>query len=152
MKPLVVGVVFVSAVGVLIWQAVASMIPVLHLQQLFAEEFQGGRVQVDNSEILSIENLAPLQFTVALKADPSTRLSVASTQTVPENFKPGTPVSIRGEYDKEAGVFHAYRITTQCPSRYEATEQAYNQKNAPTLKSRREYEKGDSAPVSRVDS
>ena len=123
-KPLIVGAVFVSAVGVLIWQVAASMIPVIKIHQLFAEE-HGGKVQVDNGEIISIESRAPLQFTVGVKQDPETRLMVKSTVTVPENFKIGIPVSLRGTYDTENQIFNAYRITTQCPSRYEATKEAY---------------------------
>lgn len=123
-KPLIVGAVFVSAVGVLIWQVAASMIPVIKIHQLFAEE-HGGKVQVDNGEIISIESIAPLQFTVGVKQDPETRLLVKSTVSVPDNFKVGIPVSLRGTYDTKTKIFNAYRITTQCPSRYEATKEAY---------------------------
>ena len=130
-KPLIVGAVFVCAVGVLLWQVTASMIPVIPIHQLFAGEHQGGKVQVDNGEIVSIENIAPLEFTVGVKNDPGSRLVVKSTVTVPENFKVGIPVSLRGTYDQQANMFHAYRITTQCPSRYEATEEAYKAAEAP---------------------
>ncbi len=132
-KPLIVGAVFVSAVGVLIWQVAASMIPVIKIHQLFAEDQPGGKVQVDNGEIISIESIAPLQFTVGVKQDPETRLLVKSTVTVPENFKVGIPVSLRGTYDTENQIFNAYRITTQCPSRYEATKEAYEAAGATTF-------------------
>ncbi len=129
-RVLIVGVVFVSAVGVLFWQVAASTIPVIKINQLFADDYhdgpsRGAKVQVDNGEITSIESIAPLQFTVGVKHDPETRLMVNSTVTVPENFKVGVPVSLRGTYDPNTKLFHAYRITTQCPSRYEATKEAY---------------------------
>lgn len=130
-KPLIVGAIFVGAVGVLLWQVTASMIPVIPIHQLFAGEHDGGKVQVDNGEIVSIESIAPLQFTVGVKNDPGSRLAVKSTVSVPENFKVGLPVSLRGTYDQQSNVFHAYRVTTQCPSRYEATEEAYKTAEAP---------------------
>ncbi len=86
-RVLIVGVVFVSAVGVLFWQVAASTIPVIKINQLFADDHdgptRGAKVQVDNGEITSIESIAPLQFTVGVKHDPETRLMVKSTVTVP---------------------------------------------------------------------
>ena len=152
-KPLIVGAVFVSAVGVLIWQVSASMIPVIQLHQLFADEHPQGKVQVDNGEITSIESIAPLKFTVGVKQDPTTRMLVSSTVTVPENFKVGIPVSLRGTYDSEAKTFHAYKITTQCPSRYEATEEAYKAAGAPGYEDRNPKPVGpeSSSPPARVN-
>lgn len=151
MKPLVVGIVFVSAVGVLIWQVITSAIPVLPMHQLFAAEYQGGRVQVDNGEVVSIEKKGPLEFTVGLKNNPTVRIPVVSTQPMPENFKPGIPVSLRGEYDRESRVFHAYKVTTQCPSRYEATAEAYKNSGATEFKGGDIYKEGaeriDGTPV-----
>ncbi len=125
MKPAIVGFAFVCAVGVLIWQAFSSMVPVLTVNQVLSEEYTGGMVQVDGGKIIAIEGLAPLKFTVGIPSDEASRITVVSTQPVPENFKVDLDVSIRGEFDQAAGVFHATRVTTKCPSRYEASEAVY---------------------------
>ena len=151
MKPFVVALVFVAAIGVLVWQGLQSAIPVLKLPQLLGGEYAGGRVQTEG-EIRSILSISPLRFTVGqvsggtyegkdgqessgaysvkdgasaveTATDDVGSMTVVASVTVPENFKVGIPVMVRGEFDADTKTFHAYELQTQCPSRYEASEQ-----------------------------
>jgi cytochrome c-type biogenesis protein CcmE len=58
---------------------------------------------------------------VAQESDPSFVVEVHSQRSPPENFKVGVKVSLRGEYHRAENIFVAYKISTQCPSRYEAS-------------------------------
>jgi cytochrome c-type biogenesis protein CcmE len=119
-----VGAVFLSALVVLVWVGVVNAsIPVLQVAELLSEEYKGGEVQVDGGKIAKIESYAPLRFSVAAENDPKLAIAVASKVGVPENFKEGIKVSVRGEYDRDTKIFHAYKVSTQCPSRYEATSE-----------------------------
>ena len=121
-KPLALSLVFAAALAVLVYVGlVERSIPVLRLTQLRSAEYAGGTVQVDGGEIAAIESYAPLLFTVRPEGDPSFLLRVRSERLAPENFKEGIKVSLRGEYDPEEDVFVAYKVSTQCPSRYEAS-------------------------------
>ena len=127
MKLVIVGIVFACAVGVLLWQGVSSKVPVLQVHQVLAEDHGLSRIQVDGGKVLAIESLAPLRFVVAPEGDSTTALKVYSSEIVPENFKVGVAVSLRGQYDADAGTFNAYRVTTACPSKYRAAETAYSE-------------------------
>jgi hypothetical protein len=124
MKPFVVGSVFLVAVGVLLWAGiVAASIPIVKIRQLQAEPAEfAGTIQVDDGKVAEIESLAPLRFAVAARSDPTLRLKVESPCSVPDNFTLGREVSIRGEYDASRNLFRAHRVSTQCPSKYEASK------------------------------
>lgn len=126
-KPLALSVIFAAALAVLVYVGLMERsIPVLRLTQLRSAEYVGGAVQVDGGEIASIDSYAPLLFTVRPEGDPSFVLRVRSERLAPENFKEGIKVSLRGEYDPKEDVFVAYKVSTQCPSRYEASGEAGN--------------------------
>lgn len=126
-KPLVVAAVFVLALAVLVYVGIVERsIPVLRVSQLMSADVAraGGTIQVDGGEVATIESLAPLVFTVRPEGDPNLRVRVRSDRLAPENFKEGVKVSLRGEWDPSAEVFVAYKVSTQCPSRYQATSEA----------------------------
>jgi hypothetical protein len=124
MKFFVVGLVFLGALGTIV--AIGLMeasIPVLKLGQLLGGEYHGGSVHVNESKVLSIESLAPLRFTVTERENSERQMVVESRGMPPDNFAIGRDVGLQGRFDPETRVFHAYRITTQCPSRYEASKE-----------------------------
>jgi cytochrome c-type biogenesis protein CcmE len=124
-KLIIVSAVFAGALAVLVWVGIVeASIPVLRPSQLLSGEYQGGTVQIDGGKVASVESLTPLRFEIQPDGDDATRVRVRSARLAPENFKVGVKVSLRGEYDATSGVFEAYKISTQCPSRYEAAKEA----------------------------
>ncbi len=134
MKHLIaVSAILAGAVGVLVWVGIVqSSIPVLTVTQL-RTGYAGGAVQLDGGKVAAIQSLMPLSFTIASSEDPTARVEVRSDQIAPENLKEGTPVSLRGTYEPGSNSFQAYRISTQCPSRYEAANEAPGTAAAGTL-------------------
>ncbi len=129
MKPVVVGVVFVVAVSVLVGVALGARIPVLTVDQLTSGDYEPGtverHVQADGAQVVEIESTEPpLRFKIATESNPTQVISVVSPQVMPDNFRVGIPVSVRGAYDPKTNEFTAYRVTTKCPSRYEASSEA----------------------------
>jgi len=114
-----------TAIGVLVYVgAVYASVPVMKIAQLRSVALpQDNEVRVDEGKVASIESFAPLRFTVAAAKDPSSTVVVESRRTVPENFKVGIEVSLVGEYDASRNVLTAYRISTMCPSKYEASKE-----------------------------
>jgi cytochrome c-type biogenesis protein CcmE len=123
MKPFIVAAIFIAALSVVLGVAVTASMPVLKLRAL-STEYTGGYVRVDDGKIAEIESIEPLRFKVAPESDPGQFIVVESKRTVPENFKIGVDVGLEGEYDSKSNVFTAHRISTQCPSKYEATRDA----------------------------
>lgn len=124
-KILIVSGIFVSALAVLVWVGVVeASIPVLKLSQLQSAEYEGGTIRLDDGHVAQIESLVPLRFTIAAKNDPSLTLQVESDTSKPENFKVGIDVGLQGEYNREKRLFRAFKVSTRCPSRYEATKDA----------------------------
>ena len=124
-KIFIVSGVFVTALAVLVWVGVVeASIPVLKVTQLGCADYAGGTVKLNEGKVASIEKFYPLKMTVIARDDPSTTLQVESTASPPENLKIGIDVGLVGEYSREKKVFRAYKISTQCPSRYVATENA----------------------------
>ena len=122
MKPVVIGGIFLGALAMILWVGVESAsIPVFKIRTLLADR-PTGPVRIDDGKIAEIESLSPLRFKVAPKGDTQNFIWVESPRTVPENFKPDVDVGLEGELDAQTGVFHAYRISTQCPSKYEASK------------------------------
>ena len=124
MKKLIpVVVLFLLALTALVWVGLASMIPVLGVARLRTEEYQGGNVEVKDGQVSAIESIAPLKFTIKPRAGVEPRVLVETPRSVPENFKVGIDVGLRGTYDSEANLFSAYHISTKCPSKYEASKE-----------------------------
>jgi hypothetical protein len=124
-KLVIVSLVLVSAIGVLVWVGVeAASIPVVRVAELKGGSHWEDEVRIDDGKVVAIESYSPLTFTVANEKDPSNVLLVASERSVPENFKVGSNVGLRGVYRKDRGLFDAYQISTQCPSKYEASKEA----------------------------
>ena len=126
-KLVIVSAIFAAALAVLIWVGVVqASIPVLRPEQLIGAQstYEGGPVQLDGGKIASIESYTPLKFTVASDKNPSLIIRVHSERLAPENFKEGIKVSLRGQFDRSKGLFVADKVSTQCPSRYEAASEA----------------------------
>jgi cytochrome c-type biogenesis protein CcmE len=126
-KLMIVSLALVASIGVLVWVGVeAASIPVVRIGELKGGTHGGVDVQVDG-KVVAIESYSPLRFSIASEKDPENILLVTSERSVPENFNVGRNVSLRGEYQKEKSCFDAYRITTQCPSKYEASKETEKQ-------------------------
>lgn len=122
MKALIVAVLFLGAAAALVGVAMSSSVPVLEIHTL-RSAYAGGRVQVDGGKIVEVQGYEPLRFRVAPEGNPEAAIDVVSSSTAPENFKPGIDVSLRGDYDPEKNLLTAYRISTKCPSKYEASKE-----------------------------
>lgn len=63
-----------------------------------------------------------LHFTVRAKEDPSKTIEIAYRGTVPDQFKVGRDIVVKGEL--RDGVFQAERgsMIAQCPSKFQAAE------------------------------
>ncbi len=70
----------------------------------------GGTTNFDGKNI-------KLTFTMT---DGSAELPVVYNDVKPDNFEEATEVILEGYYDKAANVFRAEKLTTKCPSKYEA--------------------------------
>ena len=124
-KILIVSGIFVTALTVLVWVGIVeASIPVLKLSQLRSAEYEGGTIRLDEGQVAQIDSLAPLRFTIATKNDPSSTLQVESDAPPPENLKVGIDVGLLGEYNREKQSFRASKVSTRCPSRYQASEDA----------------------------
>lgn len=58
-------------------------------------------------------------FVVADETDPAVSMPVDFRGAVPDTFKEGAEVILKGDWDKGAGVFRASQLVTKCPSKYE---------------------------------
>jgi cytochrome c-type biogenesis protein CcmE len=139
MRITLIIIVFLSAVGALVAVGLGTSIPEMRLAQLLAEEPGAspdrarGEVtcQLKDGQVAEIESLAPLRFTITSRTDSRLRMKVTSARAVPENFKVGIDVGLKGTYDPQSGVFDAYTVTTKCPSRYEASKEVGDGKAEP---------------------
>ncbi|TDA68569.1 MAG: cytochrome c maturation protein CcmE [Clostridia bacterium] len=61
-----------------------------------------------------------LRFSLADFEEPDKLLPVVYEGIKPDNFSQGTQAVVEGYYDPQAGVFKAEKLTTKCPSKYEA--------------------------------
>jgi len=121
-KLLPVVALFLVALTALVWVGLASMIPVLGVARLSTQEYEGGDVEVKDGQVAAIESLSPLKFTIQPRAGTEPQVFVETPRSVPENFKVGIDVGLRGSYDSETNLFSAYHISTKCPSKYEASK------------------------------
>ena len=122
MRFVIIGLVFISAVGALIWLAfMAGSIPHYQIHELKAASYRGEECRLDGAKVLEIENkVNPLRFVI--KSESGDTLTVVSSMHPPDNFKAGGGVGLRGYYLKDQGVFEANDVTTSCPSKYEGEE------------------------------
>lgn len=124
MKFVLVASIFALALGALAWVGLASAIPVVSVAEVQRPELQGQEVEVKEGQVRSILSYAPLRFTVGPRSGAGTTILVETPRPVPENFKLGIDVGLRGVYDLEKQIFAARVVTTKCPSKYEASEDA----------------------------
>ncbi len=118
-QAILVTTILVAAAGILLWVGIIrAAIPVLKVGKLLRGEYPGGVVQVDGGTVKAIRSHTPLVFVLGGSEGPQSEVLVRSKQFAPENFREGVPVSIRGVYDPATATFEAYRVATQCPSRY----------------------------------
>jgi cytochrome c-type biogenesis protein CcmE len=98
------------------------MIPVMGVARLRTPEYPGGEVEIKDGQVAAIESISPLKFTIRPRAGNEPQVLVETPRSVPENFKVGIDVGLRGSYDAEKNLFRAYHISTKCPSKYEASK------------------------------
>ncbi len=125
MKLAIVGVVFLSALGVLVWMGVVEgMIPRMKIQDLKSSQYKGGYCRIDEGvEVNSIEHGAsPLEFTIRSTKEPDQVIAVTTKRNPPDNFKVGIGVAVTGTFDPKTGKFVAEEVTTACPSKYQASK------------------------------
>ena len=137
MRLVVIATIFLAAVGVLVGVGLSeSAVAVVDFDQLVLEpdQFRGEEVMVE-AKILEIASMSPLAFTVATEGFDDHAVQVTSEVAPPENFRRDGGVMLRGVYDASKREFHATRITTKCPSRYD-TEEEYKK-----IRAEREKEK-----------
>jgi len=115
---------FLCALTALVWVGLASAIPIVGVAELGSSDFKDMDVEVKDSKIVAIESLAPLRFSVAPRTVDAPVFQVETERSVPENFKVGGDVGLRGSYDPERKVFVAYHVSTICPSKYEASKES----------------------------
>ena len=122
MRIIIIGLVFISAVGALIWLALmAGSIPHYQIHEVKAAAYRGEECRLDGTKVLEIENkVNPLRFVI--KSESGDTLTVVSSSHPPDNFKTGGGVGLRGYYLKDQEVFEASDVTTSCPSKYEGEE------------------------------
>jgi len=123
MKFIAVASVFVLALAALAWVGIASQIPVVSVAEIGRPELENAEVEVRESQVREIQSYAPLRFIVGSRTGVGDTVQVESPRPVPENFKLGIDVGLRGTYDPARKVFVAGLVTTKCPSRYEASEE-----------------------------
>jgi len=63
-----------------------------------------------------------LTFTLRDMKEGKYELPVVYNDVKPDNFDDGAEVILEGYYDKKANVFKAEKVTTKCPSKYEAAD------------------------------
>lgn len=63
-----------------------------------------------------------LTFTITDMEEGKYKLPVVYNDVKPDNFGEDAEVILEGYYDKENNVFKAEKVTTKCPSKYEAGE------------------------------
>jgi cytochrome c-type biogenesis protein CcmE len=131
-KLLIVSGIFVTALTVLVWVGIVdASIPVLNLSQLDSPDYAGGSVKVNEGKVKSIHSKYPLRITVEARNDPSSILEVESTVSPPDNLIEGRDVGLMGEYSREKKLFRAYKVTTVCPSKYEASKDGASKDGGP---------------------
>ena len=64
-----------------------------------------------------------VEFELADKEDASQSIPVKYKGVLPESFKPGAEVIVKGSMKKHEGVFLAQELMTKCPSKYEKKKQ-----------------------------
>ena len=126
MKFVIIGVIFLTAVGALLTIGfMAGNIPHYQIHELTSAAYQGEECRVDGAKVEEfVENdSGPLRFRV--EAPNGAKLNVVSKRRKPDNFKVGAGVGLRGYYRASEAVFEANDITTACPSKYEAEDGKY---------------------------
>ncbi len=120
MKLAVVGIVFMAALGTLIYFGIREgKIPVVSIAEARSKDRAGATCRIVDMIIRSVERPgAPLEFTMGPEASPGQTLPVTSERTAPENFKVGNKVTVKGAWDAARGKFVADEVVTACPSRY----------------------------------
>ena len=130
MKLAIVGVVFLTAIGVLVYMGVVEAgIPMVKIKDLLATEWKGDHqpqtCQIDEVKIASIEHQpSPLEFTISSASEPGVLLKVKSRRNPPDLFEVGKGVHLKGVYDPKTKTFIAEEVVTNCPSKYEASKSA----------------------------
>ncbi len=126
MNKLVVPVaLIVAGLGTLMTVAIVQGgIPELQAGDLASKDWGDRELKV-HGLLASVESgQRPLRFTLKDKADATKLLTVVADVNKPDTFQLEYDVAVQGRYDSAAAVFHADKVFTKCPSKYEADEKA----------------------------
>ena len=80
-----------------------------------------GKVHEDYT--LENDSEAGVKFELADKENATKSIPVEYKGVLPDSFKPGTEVIVKGSMKKTEGVFLARQLMTKCPSKYEKKKQ-----------------------------
>lgn len=116
------GAIVLLAMGFLIYMGLSQFATYYYTVSEFlaeGESISGKQVRVagqivPDSVKQDTENFT-LSFTIT---DGETTLPVVYQGVVPDTFKAGTDIVVEGKSDQQ-GVFHASKLITKCPSKYE---------------------------------
>lgn len=73
------------------------------------------------SEDLPVDKIkhAGIEFELVDKNNPSQSIAVRYKGVLPDSFKPGAEVIVKGSMDENGNLFRAHSLMTKCPSKYE---------------------------------
>lgn len=117
------GVVVLLAMGFLIYIGLSQFATYYYTVSEFLEKgdsISGKQVRVAGQVVPGSVNQGTENFTLSFTiTDGETTLPVIFQGVTPDTFKEGADIVVEGESDLQ-GVFHASKLITKCPSKYES--------------------------------
>ena len=119
------GAIVLLAMGFLIYMGLSQFATnYLTVSEFLAEgeSIAGKQVRVTGQVVPDSVNQDTKNFTLNFNiTDGKTTLPVFYQGVVPDTFKAGTDIVVEGKSDRQ-GVFHASKLITKCPSKYEPSD------------------------------
>jgi len=116
-------VIFGALTTLVIMGIIQGGIPELHVREVLAATDLSGEIKVQGVIHKIHSDDRPLRFDIEDKEVPGSIISVEVDDTRPDLFKVGNDVAVVGRYDTNTGQVLGDKIFTQCPSRYEGTDE-----------------------------
>jgi len=116
------GAIVLLAMGFLIYMGLSQFATYYYTVSEFlaeGESISGKQVRVAGQVVPDSVKQDTENFTLSFTiTDGETTLPVVYQGVVPDTFKAGTDIVVEGKSDQQ-GVFHASKLITKCPSKYE---------------------------------
>jgi len=116
------GAIVLLAMGFLIYMGLSQFATYYYTVSEFlaeGESISGKQVRVAGQVVPDSVKQDTENFTLSFTiTDGETTLPVVYQGVVPDTFKAGTDIVVEGKSDRQ-GVFHASKLITKCPSKYE---------------------------------